>query len=191
MHQRDPYKLYPHDHAVRLLTDLLPRFVRPNHLTILRMVLTPVVLWFFIVENYQVGVPLFLATAFTDAMDGTLARTRKQITSWGTFYDPVADKLLIGLVVLLIVVRHINPLLAFLIVFVELVAIVGGLIHKSRGEVVHANVWGKIKMFLQVLGVTALLIALWLGYDLFIPISIGTFSLAVIFAVLSMFTYGL
>jgi len=46
-------------------------------------------------------------------------------------------------------------------------------------------------MCLQVIGVSFLLIALWAGYSLFIPLSIGTLSLAIVFAVISLFTYGL
>ena len=153
--------------------------------------MTPVVVWLLFFENYTVGVPLFFIVAFTDTLDGTLARTRKQITSWGAFWDPVADKILISLTILLIVVQHINLYLGLLVIFVELVTITGGLVRKRHGIVTHANVWGKIKMCLQVAGVLALLISLWLGVDLFIDVSTGTFSLAIVFAVISLFTYGI
>ncbi|MBI2485297.1 CDP-alcohol phosphatidyltransferase family protein [Candidatus Uhrbacteria bacterium] len=191
MKDRDPLKLYPFDHLLRVLTDLFPLWLRPNHLTVLRMTLTPLVLWLLAEESYRVGVPLFLFAAFTDALDGTLARTRRQITAWGTFYDPVADKLLISSVVLLIVMQHINILFGLLIIFVELTIVMGGLIRKRQGIAVTANVWGKIKMFLQVVGVMSLLVAVWLGVDLFIPVSVGTLSLAIVFGIISLFTYGL
>ena len=153
--------------------------------------MTPVVLWLLYVQQFSVGIPLFLFVAFTDALDGSTARIRKQITEWGTFYDPLADKILIGSVVLLVVVQHVNLFFGLLIVLVEALLIAGGVIRKHNGKVVSANVFGKTKMFLQVTGVLLLLIALWAGFDLFIPISVGTLSLAVVFAIISLFTYGL
>lgn len=141
-------------------------------------------------QQYSIGVPFFLLVAFTDALDGSLARVRKQITEWGTFYDPVADKLLIGSVVLLIVIQHVNPWFGFVIIALEVLIILGGFLRRIDGKLVTANVFGKTKMVLQVVGVMALLIAVWLGVDLFIPFSIGTLSLAIVFAIISLFTYG-
>jgi CDP-diacylglycerol--glycerol-3-phosphate 3-phosphatidyltransferase len=191
MRDRNPEDLYPHDHVLRYFTQLFPLWVKPNHLTFLRIIMTPVVVLFLLFENYDVGVPLFLIVASTDALDGTLARTRKQITTWGTFWDPVADKILISLTILLIVVQHINLYLGLLIIFVELVIVSGAVVRKRHGGVVMANMWGKLKMCLQVTGVMTLLMALWLGIDMFIGISVGTFSLAIVFAIISLFTYGL
>lgn len=191
--ERDPKKLYLHDQLMRYtLVPLMPRFVTPNHVTIFRFVMTPVVLWFLAIGDYAVGVPFFVVLAITDALDGSLARLRNQITAWGTFYDPVADKLLIGSVVLLIVVRHINPWFGFAIVVIELAIILGGLWRRKKlGHINGANVFGKTKMFLQVVGVTSLLLFVWSGVPLFMPLSIGTLSLAIVFAILSLFTYGL
>ncbi|NBS41577.1 hypothetical protein EBS80_02860 [bacterium] len=189
---RDPHKLYPHDRLLRAtVLRLIPGFVTPNVLTWLRFVLTPFVLYLLYVEDYAAGVPLFVLTAFTDALDGSLARVRKQITDWGSMYDPIADKLLIGSVLLVVVVRHMNPLFGIIIVALEVLIVIGGVIHKRRGHLIMANGVGKIKMLLQFLGVTLLLLAVWTGIDLFIPFSMATFSLAIAFAVLSLLTYGL
>lgn len=189
---RDPHKLFPHDYVMRYtIAPLIPLFVSPNMVTIFRMACTPVVLWFLWMENYHIGVPFFLFVALTDAIDGSLARLRNQITDWGTFYDPVADKLLISSVVLLVVAQHVNVIFAGIIILLEVLILCGGFIRKQNGKVTSANIFGKTKMFLQVLGVGFLLIALWAGFDLFIPVSVGTFSLAIVFAVISLFTYGL
>jgi len=191
MHERDPRKLFPHDTLMKPFVWLIPSFVHPNHLTVARMIMTPIVLWVLYVQNYRLGIPLFVLTAFTDALDGSLARIRKQITDWGTFYDPVADKLLIGSVVLLIVVQHVNPVIAFALILLELLLILGGWYGRQHGRIKSANVWGKVKMLLQFFGVFFLLIALWLGVDLFIEISNGTLILAIIFAIVSLLTYSL
>lgn len=189
---RDPYKLYPHDYVMRwTLVPLVPSFVTPNMVTMFRIAATPVVLWLLLVQNFSVGVPVFLFVALTDALDGSLARLRRQVTQWGAFYDPLADKVLIGSVVLLVVVQHVNVLFGVLLVLVEALIMAGGLVRRRQGKPVMANAVGKIKMTLQVLGVLFLLIALWAGYSLFIPISVGTLALAVVFAVISLFTYGI
>lgn len=190
--ERDPKKLFPQDHLLRYtIVPFIPKSVTPNAITILRFIGTPFVLFFLVTEQYNIGVPLFLFFAFTDALDGSLARLRHQITNWGTFYDPIADKLLIATVVLVIVFQHIHPLFALLIVVIELMIVTGGYRLRRQGKVVSANVFGKTKMFLQVAGVTFLLIAVWAGIDLFMPISVGTLSLAIAFAIISLYTYGL
>lgn len=192
MEQRNPMKLFPHDYVMRYtIVPLIPSFVTPNMVTVARMVCTPIVLWLLFVGNFEFGVPFFMLVAFTDAIDGSLARLRNQITEWGMLYDPVADKLLIGSVVILVVAKHVNIVFSFIIILLEVLIIFGGFIRKKNGKIVSANIFGKTKMCLQVLGVVFLLIALWAGFDLFIPVSIGTLSLAIVFAVISLFTYGL
>jgi len=185
-------KLYWHDHLLaKTILRFIPRDVRPNHITILRVILTPFVLYFLWRHDWAVVVPLFLFAALTDAIDGSLARTRKQITLWGTVADPAADKLLIGSVVFLFVAKEISMEFATIILVIELLIILTGAVRRRRGEYVSANWYGKMKMVFQVVGVTALLIAKWSGVDLFVPFSIGTFSIGIVFAVISLLTYGL
>ncbi len=192
MKQRDPEKLYPHDHVMRYtFLPLIPQFITPNMVTVFRMICTPFVLYLLYIGEFSIGVPLFLAVAFTDAIDGSMARVRKQITDWGTFYDPIADKVLIGSVVLLVVMQHVNVIFGLIIILLEVLLVVGGYVQKKHGRKPSANIFGKTKMILQVAGVLLLLIALWAGFDLFIPVSIGTLSLAIVFAVISLFTYGI
>jgi CDP-diacylglycerol--glycerol-3-phosphate 3-phosphatidyltransferase len=190
--ERDPQKLFPFDKLLGItVIRLIPKCVTPNAVTWSRFALTPFVLYLLFVGNYAVGVPLFVLAAFTDAIDGSLARLRRQITQWGTLYDPIADKFLIGSVMLLIVTKYMNPLFGIVIVGLEVAIVFGGMIRRHMGLPVMANVVGKIKMFLQFLGVTFLLVAVWSGMDLFIPFSVATLSLAIVFAIASLLTYGL
>lgn len=186
-------RVYPHDRLLAAtLLRLIPRGLLPNHLTIFRVFLIPFVLYFVWHELWHIAVPLFLFAAFTDVLDGSIARTRKLITMWGTMADPVADKLLIGTVVILFVAREINVMFAVLIILIELLTAGSAAIRRIRGgQVVSANWYGKVKMVLQVLGVTGLLIAKWFGLELFVDFSIGTLSIAIVFAVISLYTYGL
>ncbi len=69
----------------------------PNQLTILRIILSPVFLYFFHSEHIwmkQVSVAIFIVAALSDWYDGWLARKFNYITSWGKFWDPLADKIL-------------------------------------------------------------------------------------------------
>lgn len=185
-------RLYPHDRILgATIVRLVPRFVHPNHVTVLRLFLIPVVLYFIWIESWTIGFWLFLFTAFTDALDGTLARLRRQITLWGTMADPVADKLLVGSVAVLIVAREINVLFAAVIVAIELMIVAGAFYRKRKGIYSSANGYGKIKMVLQVVGLSFLLLARVAGYDLFVPFGVSTLSLAIVFALLSLFTYGI
>ena len=189
--ERDPGKLYPHDHILRYtLLPLIPKFVTPNSLTIFRFCGTPVVIFLLLRGFYGWGFAAFILLALTDALDGSLARVRGQITRWGTIYDPIADKLLIGSVILFIVIQHINPIFGLVVIGLEALIIAGAYWQHRHGRFASANIFGKTKMFLQVLGVALTLLAVWLGYDLFIPFSVGALSLAMLFAVISLFTYG-
>jgi CDP-diacylglycerol--glycerol-3-phosphate 3-phosphatidyltransferase len=69
----------------------------PNQLTILRIVLSPVFLYFFLSEEIwmkQVSILIYIVAALSDWYDGWLARKFNYITSWGKFWDPLADKIL-------------------------------------------------------------------------------------------------
>src|SRR5512135_2881789 len=143
-------KIYPHDRLLAAtVLKLVPPQVTPNQITILRILLTPVVLWLLWVRAYEWGTALFLLVAFTDALDGSLARTRGQISSWGMMWDPVADKLLIGSVVALLLFRAFPEELIVVIFGLEAAFLVGGYYRKKQGVIVSANWWGKLKMLCQ------------------------------------------
>lgn len=192
MMTNDNIRYFPHDRFMaQTVLKLIPRTLRPNHFTVARFVLTPFVLWFVWREVWSIALPLFIGTAFTDAIDGSLARTRKQITVWGTIADPIADKLLIAPIVILFVAREINPIFAAMIVGIELLIVASALYRKSKGKISGSNDFGKVKMILQVVGVGLLLFARVLHIDLAVNFAVGTLSLAMIFALASLVTYGL
>ncbi len=170
------------------LAPLFPRFVRPNHLTVLRLLLIPFVLFFLHRGDYAVGVPLFLFAALTDWFDGALARVRRQITEWGIVHDPIVDKLLIGSVLFVIVLEHVNAVIGFALLAVEIAIIAIAWYRKSRGAVEPANIWGKSKMVAEVVGIGLLLLALWFKLDLLVNLSTGTLGLALAFAIVSVLT---
>lgn len=66
----------------------------PNKLTVLRMILTPVMILLFYFELYILAAIVFLLAAFTDMLDGKIARKNNLVTTFGKFVDPLADKLI-------------------------------------------------------------------------------------------------
>ena len=185
-------RFFPHDRLMaKTVIRLIPQSVHPNHITIVRFFLIPVVLWFLWHHDWGWALGVFLFGAFTDALDGSLARVRKQITLWGTIADPVADKLLIGSIVVIFVAREVNPLFAAVIIIMELMIVLGALIRRHRGHLVSANEYGKLKMVCQVIGVSLLLLAKIAGFQLAVPFAIGTFAIAIVFAGVSLLTYGI
>ena len=74
--------VHPHDNFIdRFFLRFLSERVTPNKITAWRVILTPVVFGLILREQYLVGTIVFLGVAFTDALDGSLARTRNQITN--------------------------------------------------------------------------------------------------------------
>lgn len=171
---------------------LLPKRVTPNQITIARFFSVPFAGYFVATGNYRVGIPLFIVSAFTDALDGALARTTNRVTEWGRMYDPMADKLLIGITALIIIPKYLSFTLAFTIIFIEMLVVGTAYYMKNKGTIhVSANGWGKMKMFLQSIGVGALLI--YAAYPLpWIELT-AEYSLyaSIVFAVLSIITHGI
>lgn len=144
----------------------------PNSLTLLRIFFVPLLvaalvtdsrtiyLWGMSVANEQVALAIFLAAAFTDLMDGYLARRWKQITTVGTLLDPIADKLLVSsALVSLVQVRVIPGWMAILIIGREFA--VTGLrgIAAASGITIKASDLGKTKMLAQVIAISLLMLS--------------------------------
>ncbi len=146
-------------------------------------------MYLLIRESYTVAVPLFLFVALTDAIDGALARTRDKITEWGMMFDPLADKVLIVPVLLILVLQNTPLPLALTIMFLELFVIVASVVWRKRGGVIQANGWGKLKMIVQVVGIMCLLLSVWLGLPLLSAawLLLGT---SIYFSILSMVYHG-
>lgn len=168
---------------------LFPRFVRPNHLTIIRFLLVPVSLYLLLYGDPAVALVVFAVAALTDAIDGSLARTRDQITFWGIKYDPVADKLLIGSAAVIVIYRYFGPIMTAAVIIPELLILANAILRKRRGKVMPAHLTGKIKMILQSVSITLLLAYPFVGGELFLSVVNGLIIVSIFFAVLSLAVY--
>lgn len=184
--------LFWHDKLMqKTVLKLIPKSVLPNHVTVFRFWATPGVALLMFYHQYYVGMLAFLFVSFTDVIDGSLARARNQVTDWGKIYDPIADKILIGSMIFIIVLKYIDLWASLMIIALEIVIVGAAWIRKREGLKVQANKWGKVKMFLQVMGVTILLLSIIYDVAALLPFASGTLYLAIAFAVMSLLTYGI
>ncbi len=96
--------------------------VLPNQLTILRIILTPVFLFFFLSEEplyKQISLGIYIVAALTDWYDGWLARKFNYITSWGKFWDPLADKILTSAAFIGFAILEVVPLWMVIIIILR------------------------------------------------------------------------
>ena len=185
-------KLYPLDKILQAtILKIIPNFLTPNHFTVLRLLLTPIVILFILKEKIILGLILFLFAALTDAIDGAMARTRNQITEWGKVYDPIADKLLIGATACLLISKYLNLYFALFIILIEILLVANGTWRKSNGNIIEANVWGKIKMILQTFGIALIFIFMIFNIHFLIIASWAILIIACFFAMISLFTYSI
>ncbi len=131
----------------------------PNFLTLLRILLLPFIVVLIIGGYYRVALFLFLLSAFTDFLDGFIARKYGQITSLGILLDPIADKLLTSSTLIsLAYVKLCDPFSVIVIVGRE-EAITGmRAIAASRGLVIPASAGGKLKTALIMVSITLILL---------------------------------
>jgi CDP-diacylglycerol--glycerol-3-phosphate 3-phosphatidyltransferase len=170
---------------------LLPSWVAPNHITIFRFLTIPFVLLLLVTEEYVWGIALFAISAFSDALDGALARTKNQVTDWGKLFDPLADKMLICVTAVFLITKHISAFVALGIILIEILLIVVAYYKKRfKSIVVQAHWTGKIKMWLQSLGMGALFVfSIFPSLNLFVVLAQCAFYSAIILALVSLLVY--
>jgi nicotinamide-nucleotide amidase len=163
----------------------------PNALTASRLLAIPVLMALLVAAfpyHDQVAAALFVAASLTDTLDGNLARRRGQVTELGKFLDPLADKLFI-LSVLIVLVQE-RELAAWVVVVIfgrELLITVLRSLSASQGRVISATPFGKTKTVLQVAAVLLLILRRpYPALDLPATIAVG---LAVVFTVASGLDY--
>lgn len=137
----------------------------PNKLTILRIILVPIFLVFISIRDIPYGKPIaiaiFIIASITDTLDGYIARSRNQVTRFGKFMDPLADKLLVTAALISLVEFHIIPAWAAMIIIAREFAVTGlRTIAAAEGIVIAASAWGKAKTVTQIIAIIMALINL-------------------------------
>ncbi|MCE7934379.1 MAG: CDP-alcohol phosphatidyltransferase family protein, partial [Chlorobi bacterium CHB2] len=122
------------------------RWTLSNGLSALRMLLV-VPTWFTLASGMRLAtVALFILSALTDVLDGWLARKRNEVSDLGKILDPLADKVYVGVVVVVMLLQGMLPLWFVLVVLGrDLLILVGGILFERRtGVVLPSNYPGKI-----------------------------------------------
>lgn len=137
----------------------------PNKLTLFRIILVPimVIVSFFDIPGSFLGIPttmwilnlIFIIASITDKLDGYLARKNNQVTTFGKFLDPIADKILVvTAMILLVEMGRLPAWIPIIVIFREFAVSGYRLIAvQSEGKVIAANIWGKLKTVTQMLGI--------------------------------------
>lgn len=149
----------------------------PNKLTMLRIVMVPVVVLIYLliphdfcVVSQTNGLALrdilaflvFAAASFTDMLDGQIARKQHLITSFGKFADPIADKMLVNTLLILLVYTHQANVVAVLLMIARDLVVDGlRMLASQHGKVVSAGFFGKLKTVLQMFAIVFLLLKNW------------------------------
>jgi cardiolipin synthase len=132
----------------------MPAWVNlPNLLTLLRLLLVPVVVYFIVVGRYTLAASLFGVAAFTDILDGLAARGLQVTTQVGAYLDPIADKCLLSGVYLALAWAHLVPWWLVAIIFgrdIYILAGVGIVMLFTPLRKFPPSVWGKVSTFVQI-----------------------------------------
>jgi CDP-diacylglycerol--glycerol-3-phosphate 3-phosphatidyltransferase len=160
-------------------------------LTISRLVAIPVLMALLLVRfpgHDQAAAALFIVFSFTDTLDGQIARRRGMVSDLGKFLDPLADKLLVLSVLIVLVQEGLVAAWVVVVIFSrELLITILRSVGASQGHVIGAAPLGKTKTVTQMAAVTLLI--LQRPYPELVPIAAIAVAVAVVFTIVSGIDY--
>lgn len=155
----------------------------PNKLTIFRIILVPimVIIPYLGIEGELFSIPIswiivdliFIIASITDRLDGSIARKNNQVTIFGKFLDPIADKILVlAAMVMLVEMQKLPSWVPIIVLFREFVVSGYRLIASQEGgQVIAASKWGKIKTVTQMTAIIMMLLDKYPFFDFVIATS--------------------
>ncbi len=126
-----------------------------NKITLIRIALIPVFLFFFLTDfvpySHYISVAVFVLASITDQLDGHIARKYNQITDFGKFIDPLADKILvISALIAMIEFDMLSSIPVIIIISREFIVTGLRIVAISSGQVIAAAFSGKLKTVTQI-----------------------------------------
>jgi CDP-diacylglycerol--glycerol-3-phosphate 3-phosphatidyltransferase len=134
-----------------------------NSITLVRIVLIPVFLVVLLggMPNWGpwLAAAVFTLLAVTDAVDGYVARARNEVTTFGKFIDPLADKLLVtAALVALVDLGRLPSWIAIVIISRELIVSGLRMVAVAEGKIIAASVYGKLKTVFQIIAIVGFIV---------------------------------
>ena len=132
-----------------------------NKITITRIIAIPIFIIFLsstIPYKELIAAILFTIIAMTDALDGYIARKRRQITDFGKLIDPLADKLLVSAALIFLIDKGISAWMAYTIIAREFVVTGLRMVAVTKHQTLEARKSGKVKTVIQVIAIIAVLL---------------------------------
>jgi CDP-diacylglycerol--glycerol-3-phosphate 3-phosphatidyltransferase len=164
----------------------IPDILSPNVISVIRLCLIPLFVLFFYLKGDNmrfIAAGIFAVAAFTDFLDGFIARKYNKVTTTGKFLDPIADKVLVA-TALIVMLTHekfmwdsdyddwfptLMGIFVAVIIARELIVSVFREIAADKKVVLAAGMLGKAKTFVQDIAIVMLLISIGISYDLYYP----------------------
>lgn len=166
----------------------------PNLLTLVRIIMTPFILIELARGQYMIGGWTFGAAAFTDILDGLLARRFDSQSKIGQYLDPVADKILLTSIYVGLAVGGAVPLWIVLLIIARdlwILLLSGVALRFTQFRQLQPSLWGKASTFFQIMAAVAVMAARAYRNDWFLKISTVLMAGVVVLAVISGFDYSL
>ena len=163
----------------------------PNGLTLSRLAAIPLLMAVLLIDfpgHDQVAAALFIVFSLTDTLDGQIARRRGTESDFGKFLDPLADKLFVLSVLIVLVQEHLVAAWVVVVIFSrELIITILRSVASTQGRVIGAAPLGKTKTVMQMSAVTLLI--LQRPYPVLVPLAELTVGIAVVFTIWSGLDY--
>lgn len=162
----------------------------PNKLTVFRILLVPIMVIIpflgldkiytssLISLTWIVVEAIFVIASITDKLDGHIARSRNQITTFGKFLDPIADKILVlAAMIMLVEAGRLPAWIPIIVLFREFIVSGYRLVAvENDGNVIAASIWGKLKTVTQMIALILALVDMN-SYGAFIQGNLSEFPL--------------
>ncbi len=162
----------------------------PNKLTVFRIVSVPFVIFLLLTGRYLLALGLFLFASITDFVDGYLARKRDQISPFGKFADPIADKLLVaGTLITFIQLDAITAVPVVVIIARGFLVTGIRLLGTTKDRVISASWPGKVKTVSHITLIVVITLNLEFGFPWLNPMVLPLVYFAVAAALVSGIDY--
>lgn len=157
----------------------------PNKLTLFRILLVPAIILVWLTGNPNISFNLlsshiilsrficallFIVASITDLLDGQIARRNNLVTTFGKFMDPIADKMLVNTILVLLAYDHLIPVLCVILMIIRDLIVDGiRLLAAQKQIVIAAGPLGKLKTILQMIAIPVVMVdnfpAGWLPFN--------------------------